>query len=104
MQFKDFTIPKWNEWGVDKDTGVIATEILGKHIKKSLELYDDAIRRGVSEVKARMFLPESGYQEGVEDAIEFVLEWGEKHPHAKLHCNWMAEYMREALLLDGRQV
>ena len=44
-----------------------------------------------------------GYEEGVEDAIEFVLEWGERHPHAKLHCKWMSEYMREALLLDGLQ-
>ena len=33
----------------------------------------------------------NGYEEGVEDAIEFVLEWGEKHPHAKT-----------ALQVDGR--
>ncbi len=42
----------------------------------------------------------NGYEEGVEDAIEFVIEWGEKHPNAKLHCKWISEYMREALLLD----
>ena len=46
----------------------------------------------------------NGYEEGVEDAIEFVLEWGESHPHAKLHCNWMAEYMREKLLLEHEHV
>ena len=44
----------------------------------------------------------SEYEEGVEDAIEVVLEWGEKHPHIKQHCGWIAEYIREALLLDGR--
>ena len=42
----------------------------------------------------------SGYEEGVEDAIEVVLEWGERSPHVKRHCKWMAEYMRETLLLD----
>ena len=42
----------------------------------------------------------NGYEEGVEDAIEFVIEWGEKHPHATLHCKWISEYMRETLLLD----
>jgi thymidylate synthase (FAD) len=42
---------------VSKDTGVIATKLLQAHAQKSLELYDEAMERGISPEQARMFLP-----------------------------------------------
>ena len=65
-----FYIPEFDEWRekaasnkqgsggpVSKDTGVIATKLLQAHAQKSLELYDDAMARGISPEQARMFLP-----------------------------------------------
>ena len=65
-----FYVPEFDEWRekaasnkqgsgapVSKDTGVIATKLLQAHAQKSLELYDDAMARGISPEQARMFLP-----------------------------------------------
>jgi len=65
-----FYIPEFDEWRekarsnkqgsagpVSKDTGVIANTLLRKHIEKSVQLYDDAMARGISPEQARMFLP-----------------------------------------------
>ena len=65
-----FYIPEFNEWRekahhskqgsgapVSKDTGVMATKLMQAHAQKCLELYDDAMARGISAEQARMFLP-----------------------------------------------
>ena len=65
-----FYIPEFDEWRekaasnkqgsgapVSKDTGVIATKLLQAHTQKSLELYDEAMARGIAPEQARMFLP-----------------------------------------------
>ncbi|NDH77893.1 MAG: hypothetical protein EBY63_03560 [Flavobacteriia bacterium] len=65
-----FYIPEFDEWRekahhskqgsgapVSKDTGVMATKLLQAHTQKCLELYDDAMARGISAEQARMFLP-----------------------------------------------
>ena len=65
-----FYIPEFDEWRekahhskqgsgapVSKDTGVMATKLMQAHAQKCLELYDDAMARGISAEQARMFLP-----------------------------------------------
>jgi thymidylate synthase (FAD) len=65
-----FYVPEFDEWRekaasnkqgsggpVSKDTGVMATKLLQAHAQKSLQLYDDAMARGISPEQARMFLP-----------------------------------------------
>lgn len=65
-----FYIPEWDEWrgkpennkqgsegAVDKDTGVIASTLMQKHVDKSMVLYYEAMTRGVAPEQARMFLP-----------------------------------------------
>ena len=42
---------------VDKETGVIASTLMQKHIDKSLVLYYEAMNRGVAPEQARLFLP-----------------------------------------------
>lgn len=42
---------------VEKDTGVIANNLLAKHIDKSVSLYEEAMNRGVAPEQARLFLP-----------------------------------------------
>jgi thymidylate synthase (FAD) len=65
-----FYIPTFDEWRekaannkqgsgapVGKDTGVMATKLMQAHAQKSLDLYDEAMERGISPEQARMFLP-----------------------------------------------
>jgi thymidylate synthase (FAD) len=65
-----FYIPTFDEWRekaannkqgsgapVSKDTGVMATKLMQAHAQKSLDLYDEAMERGISPEQARMFLP-----------------------------------------------
>lgn len=65
-----FYLPKYNEWRsapdnnkqgsgdiVNKDTGVIASSLMEKHIDKSVELYEEAMNRGIAPEQARLFLP-----------------------------------------------
>ena len=65
-----FYVPEFDEWRekahhskqgsgapVSKDTGVMATKLMQAHAQKCLELYDDAMARGISAEQARMFLP-----------------------------------------------
>ena len=42
---------------MDKETGVILTTIMEKHIAKSEELYNEAMSRGIAPEQARLFLP-----------------------------------------------
>ena len=42
---------------VDKETGVIASTLMQKHIDKSMVLYYEAMNRGVAPEQARLFLP-----------------------------------------------
>ena len=66
-----YYIPLWDEWRyeaedkkqgsssetMDKNTGVILTSIMERHIAKSEELYNEAMRRGIAPEQARLFLP-----------------------------------------------
>ncbi len=65
-----FYIPTWDEWrekpennkqgsggSVDKETGVVAKQLMQKHVEKSMELYVEAMARGIAPEQARMFLP-----------------------------------------------
>ena len=65
-----FYIPEWDEWRgkpennkqgsegtVSKETGVIASTLMEKHIDKSMVLYYEAMTRGVAPEQARLFLP-----------------------------------------------
>ena len=65
-----FYVPEWDQWrekpennkqgsggAVDKETGVIASTLIQKHVDKSLVLYYEAMNRGVAPEQARMFLP-----------------------------------------------
>ena len=68
---EEFYIPAWNEWRyaadnnkqgssdkeMDKDLGVQLTLLMEKHIDKSMEIYETALKKGVAPEMARLFLP-----------------------------------------------